>query len=238
MIPVKDSTEFDDLLRALAHGIVHAHIHYQLYRELHQSLCDHPLVISQSHTFWQLTLKAHINTSMQILCRAYGQHAQALHLQSWLFTIREHLHLFDTKEFRQRLKDNPFVESLAQVPRKPDQAVLEEDIRLCSPDDPLVKTLIIHRNRHGAHTEAMNIIAKRHPYDAYPLTFGDFEALLARTKAILNRYSRLFAAMTYETQIIGHDDYQCILKCVEEMIPGDEEKIKALGRVKQDDILR
>ncbi|MDP9144028.1 MAG: hypothetical protein M3N43_04930, partial [Actinomycetota bacterium] len=212
-------------------------------RELHQSLCDHPLVSSQSHTFWQLTLTAHINTCMHILCRAYDQDTQALHLRSWLFTIREHLHLFDQEEFRRRLKDNPFVESLAPAPRKPDQALLEEDIRLCSPKDPLVKTLWIHRKSHVAHTEAKNMIAKRNPHDAYPLTVGNFEALLARAKAILNRYSSLFMAMTYEMQISGHDDYQCIFTCVEEKIQRNEEAMKHLeeeinarGRVKHGDV--
>jgi GAF domain-containing protein len=62
MIKVKDSAEFEELLNKLAHDIGNAHAHYQLYRELHQSLCDHPLVTRQSNTFWQLTLKAHIDT--------------------------------------------------------------------------------------------------------------------------------------------------------------------------------
>ena len=245
MIKVKDSTELDDLLRALANDIVSAHIHYQLYRELHQSLYDHPLVSNQSKTFWQLTLKAHINTCMQMLCRAYDQETNSLHLHSWLLTIRENLHLFDKAEFRRRLKDNPFVESLAQAPRKPDQAILEEDIRLCSPNDLLVKSLIFHRNSHVAHTGTKNIIAKRNPHDAYPLTVGDFEALLGRAKAILNRYSSLFTAITYETQIISHDDYRFIFKGVEEKIQRDEEETErikeeviALGRVKHGVVLQ
>jgi len=137
------------------------------------------------------------------------------------------------------------VESLSQAPWKPDQAILEEDIRLCSPDDPMVKTLTIHRNSHVAHTEAKNIIAKRNPHKTYPLTFVDFEALLAHAKAILNRYSSQFTAMTHETKIICHDDYQFIFKCVEEKIQRDEEEIerieeevKALDRVKHGDVPR
>jgi AbiU2 len=223
---VNDSTEFDDLLRGLADDIVHAHIHYQLYRELHQSLCEHPLVTPQSNTLWQLTLNAHINTCMQSLCRGYDQDTKALHLRSWLLTIRENLHFFDQDEFRRRLKANPFVQSLARMPRKPNQTILEEDIRLCSPRDLLVKTLVIHRNSYVAHTDAKNIIAKRNPHDTYPLPFENFEGLLARAKAILNRYSSLFTSITYTTQIIGHDDYQFILKAAEEKIQGDEEEIK------------
>jgi hypothetical protein len=107
---------------------------------------------------------------------------------------------------------------------------LEEDIQRCSSRDPLVKTLIIHRNSHVAHTDAATIIAKRNPHDAYPLTFGDFETLTARAKTILNRYSSLFTAVTYEMQVTGHDDYQVIFKAVEEKIQRDEEEIDKILR--------
>jgi hypothetical protein len=80
MIKVKDSTEFSRLLKALADDIVVAHIHYQLYKDLTQSLYDHPRVNSQSRTFWQLTLNAHINTCTHVLCRAYDQETKSLHL--------------------------------------------------------------------------------------------------------------------------------------------------------------
>jgi hypothetical protein len=224
MIKVRDSTEFGRLLEALADDIVRAHIHYQLYKDLRQALYDHPRVSTQSNAFWQLTLAAHVSTCMQMLCRAYDQQPGSLHLHNRLLTIEENLHLFDQEEFRRRLKNNPFVESLAQAPRKPDHPMLEEDIRLCSPNDPLVKTLIIHRNSHVAHTGAKNIIAARSTHDGHPLTFGDFETLLARAKAILNRYSSLFAANTYATQIIGHDDYQYIFRCIEEKLQRTEEE--------------
>lgn len=218
MIKVKDSTGFDRLLKALADEIVVAHIHYQLYKDLRQALSEHPLVVAQSRVFWQLSLNAHSSTSMQALCRVYDQSADALHLHSWLLTIRKHLHLFDQEAFRLRLKDNPYLESLAQLPRKPDQRVLDEDIKLCLRKDPLVETLVNHRNSHVAHMDATKMLAAHDPYDARPLNSGNFEALLARAKTIFNRYNRLWAANTYDTQIIGHDDYQFIFECVEEKI--------------------
>jgi hypothetical protein len=110
------------------------------------------------------------------------------------------------------------VEILAQLPRKSDSIDLEKDIRLCSPKDPLVKTLIIHRHNHVAHIGVTNILTVRDLYDAHPLTFGDVEALLTRAKTILNRYSSLWTASTYAAQIIGHDGYQFIFKCVEKKL--------------------
>jgi hypothetical protein len=110
---------------------------------------------------------------------------------------------------------------------------LEEDIRLCSPDDPLVKTLIIYRNSHVAHRGAKTIVAELNIHDDHPLNFGDFEALLARAKTILNRYSSLFAANTYATQIIGYDDYQYIFRCIEEKLQRTEEERQETRRARR-----
>jgi hypothetical protein len=191
---------------------------------LRQALYDHPRVASESNTFWTLTLNAHINTSTLSLSRAYDQQKSSLHLHNWLLTIREHLHLFDQQEFRQRLKDNPFVEGLAQVPRKPDQAILKEDIQRCSSNDPLVKTLMKIRNNSIAHRSAILTITQKNIYANYPFTFGDFESLLARAKTILDRYSSLLKARINSMQIIGHDDYTFIFKSVEEKIKRMDEE--------------
>jgi hypothetical protein len=136
------------------------------------------------------------------------------------------MHLFEKEEFRQRLKDNPFVESLAQTPRKPDQAMLDANIRLCSPEDSLVKTLVVLRNNHVAHRAANIVIHGINIYDNHPFHFGDFETLLARALAILNEYHRLFAATTNSTKIVGGDDYRYIFKCVEERLMQVEEQIQ------------
>ena len=218
MIEVKDSAEFGRLLEALSREIVDAHIHYRLYRDLREALHQHPLVAVQSNTFWSLTLQAHLNACIHVLCRVYDQNPKALHLRSWLSTIKENLHLFDEDQFRERLRDNPFVESLAQSPRKPDSALLEQDILSCSVEDPLVKTLTIHRGSRIVHKSARNVVAERDIGDEHPLTFGDVDGLLERAIKILNRYSGLFAANTYSIQVIGHDDYEYIFKCVEEKV--------------------
>lgn len=219
MIEVKDSAEFSRLLVALSGDIVNAHIHYRLYRDLREALRQHHLVAVQSNTFWSLTLQAHLNACIHVLCRVYDQNLKAaLHLRSWLATIKENLHLFDEDQFRERLKDNPFVDSLAQSPRKPDSALLDQDIRSCSVEDPLVKTLTIHRGSRIVHKSARNVVAERDIGDEHPLTFGDVDGLLERAITILNRYSGLFAANSYSTQVVGHDDYEYIFKCVEEKV--------------------
>lgn len=218
MINIKDSAEFERLLKALSDDVVDAHIHYQLYKELAEAIIKHPLVVKQSNIFWTFTLQAHLNSSVYALSRAYDQNTSSLHLRSWLSTIQTNLHLFDEDGFRERLKDNPYVASLAQDLRKPDASVLKEDIAASSNSDPLVKKLTIYRGSRIAHRNAKNLIAPQRVGDSQALTFEDLNMLLERAKTILNRYSYLFSASVYSTQVVGHDDYEYIFTCVEEKV--------------------
>lgn len=218
MITVANSAEFTRLIETMSRDIVDAHIHYNLFRDLHAALKNRPIAEAQSRTFWSLTLGTHLDKTVQLLSRIYDQNSKALHLRSWLITIKDNIELFDEINFRERLKDNAYVESLATHPRKPEPVVLDQDIDLCSTKEQLVKTLQIHRGNRIAHRNARDVIDNRNIGDAYPLTYGDVEVLLERAVTILNRYSNLFAANTYSTQIIGDDDFNFILQCVEERV--------------------
>jgi hypothetical protein len=218
MIDIRDSTEFRRLLQAMSRDVVDAHIHYRLFKDVHAALSAHSLVEIQSRTFWGLTLSAHLNASLQSLCRVYDQNPKALHLRSWLDTIQDNLTLFSEHEFRERLKDNAFVDSLARTLRRPDERQLAQDIENCSLSDPLVKNLMVHRGSRIAHKSAKNVVAEKDIGDRHPLTYGGVELLLDRAIVILNRYSNLFGDNTYSTQIIGHDDSEFIIHCVEEKV--------------------
>jgi hypothetical protein len=228
VIKIQNAGEFKRLLSGLALDIVDAYIHHQMHNDLLKATKQYPLVTPQSNTFWYTTLKAHHTTSFSLLTKAFDQEKSALHLYSWLLTIKEHLHLFGDKSFRERLKDNPFVESLAQDYRIPDSNVLEEDILSCSAADPLVKTLIIHRSSWVAHRSARNTATGTSIGDQHPLTWEDFEALLNRAVTILNRYSVLFEATSYSTTPIGRADYEYIFKCVQHAVEKSRENTDAL----------
>jgi len=218
MISVKDSAEFKRLLKVLSDDVVDAHIHYGLYHDLVEAIGKHPLVVHQSSVFWSYTLQAHLNSSVYALCRAYDQNMKSLHLRSWLITIQENLHLFDEEEFCERLKDNPYVASLARDSRKPDATVLADDIATCSSSDPIVRKLTIYRGSRIAHRNAKSLLGLRTVDDRHGLTFDDLRTLLNRAKTVLNRYSYLFDASVYSTKVIGHDDFDYIFKCVEEKV--------------------
>jgi len=218
MINIRDTAEFEQLLKALSDDVVDAHIHYQMYEELVEAIGKHPLVVQQSNTFWTFTLQAHLNSCVYALFRAYDQDTRALHLRSWLTTIQENLHLFDEESFRERLKENPYVASLAHDSRKPDAEILEVDIASCSSADPIVKKLTVYRSSQIAHRNAKALLSPGDIGERFGLAFDDIRTLLERAKTIVNRYSYMFAASVYSTKVIGHDDFEYIFKCVEEKV--------------------
>lgn len=218
MIKVADSVEFSRLVAVMSRDVVDAAIHYRHYKDLCEALVAEPVVEAQSRTFWSLTVGAHLTLCQHLLGRVFDQTDKALHLYSWLRTIQKNLHFFDEHDFRERMKGNPYVDSLAEHPRKPDPEILERDIGLCSLADPLVNALWIHRGGRLAHRSAKHSVRNTNVGDSHPITIDDLEKLITRATEILNRYSNLFEARTYSTQIIGHDDYKFVLACVKEKV--------------------
>lgn len=218
MISVNDSAEFERLLKALSDDIVDAHIHYRLYEDLIGAIEKYPLVVHQSNVYWSFTLQAHLNSCVYALVRAYDQDSRSLHLRSWLITIQENLQLFDDAAFRERLKNNPYVASLAEDPRKPDPAVLADDIAACSSTEAIVKKLTIYRSTRIAHRSAKFLLSSLDKEEKYGLMFDELGILLDRAKTILNRYSYLFAASVYSTTVVGHDDFEYIFQSVQEKV--------------------
>jgi hypothetical protein len=218
MIRIASAEEFQRLLEALAFDIGNANIHWRLYRDLLAALGADPVVGNQSNTFWYLTLNAHSSTALQSLARAYDSNRRALHLHGWLKTIQANSHFFETSEFKKRLAGNPFADSLAEHPRMPDPKQLGEDIVLCSTTDPKVKSLVQHRGNIAAHRNAKATAAGQSLSEEFGISVEDFEALLDRAHHIVNRYSNLFVASTYSRQVVGHDDYRYIFKCVKDAV--------------------
>lgn len=231
MIPFSNENEFKRLLEGLANDILDAHVHYKLYKDLLSTIKEFPLVVAQSNTFWSMTLKSHLSTSLYMLTKAYDQHTNALHLLSFLQTIKANSVFFSEANFRERMRDNPHLNSLASESRVLDLTSLEEDISLCSVDDPLVNTLIVHRGNAIAHRNAKNTAKGRSISDTRPLTWEDFELLLNRAIEILNKYSSLFEASTYSTRPIGANDFRYIFECVNSEV--EESRVSTANQLRE-----
>ena len=216
-IKISNAAEFQGLLEALAGELVEANIHFKLHRALVDSIPEYVKEYNQTATFWSLTHQAHLDVALFRLCKIFDQHSKSLNLRNLLDTIKQNLSLFEIENFRERLKDSPFVESLSEGSRKPDIKQLEKDLAFVSEKNPLVEILVNKwRNNLFAHIGPKYVIKKRRISAEYPLTVDDIEKLLKTGMSILNRYSSLFRANTYSTQIIGHDDFKFVLKSIRE----------------------
>jgi len=215
------SGELRSAISALARDVVDAVIHWRLSRGILDAMEKWPLVAHQSNTFWSLTIEAHIKVSVLAACRAFDQEKNSLHLLGLLELVQANLPLFDVPNFRTRLRDNPFVESLADSVRAPDPVQLERDITLCSTRDDLVRRLVIHRNNAVAHLSRTRSLSQAPPSKGEQITNEEFEDLLSRANEILNRYSGLFQAEHFSTQIVGHDDYETVFRWIQERVEAE-----------------
>ena len=189
------------------------------------SLSNYASEFNESWTFWSLTFQAHWDTTLFRLCKIYDQHNTSLNLRNLLDTIEANAGLFDVENFRARLKGNPFVDSLASGSTKPDLKQLQKDKEVVSESNPLVKALVFWRNNFFAHRSAKHVAAKRSLTDHYTFDVAAVDTLLKEGMRILNSYSVLFRALSYSTQIVGHDDYKHILEASRSVLRKHEDEV-------------
>src|SRR2546425_8931023 len=119
LIKVATESQFETLLSSLAEDTVTASIHWKLCKDLFGCVNEFVRELNQSPAFWSLTVNAHREVALFRLGRLFDQQTGALSLRSLVDTIAANLRLFDVDRFRERLKDNPFVHSLADGARRP-----------------------------------------------------------------------------------------------------------------------
>lgn len=204
--------EFKKLLEELANDLLNANHHFRLYRNIRKSISKYTKEINQCKAFWTLTLDAHREVSFLHLCRAYDNNQKSLSLIQLLQIIQGNTDLFDLARFRNRLKDNPYVDSLAKSQRVPTEEQLKKDMQFVSNSNPMVKKLTILRGNLVAHKNIKQILSKKD--DSDPLTWGEFEELIVKGLKIYNSYRLLFEAGAYSSQLIGEDDYQIVLEYI------------------------
>lgn len=206
-LPVKDSDDFNRLISALATDVLYASFHLKMVRDIWLAQSDYQREFAQSPTFWALTTGAHLETGLAKLARSYDKQRKGLHLSNWLETIAENLHLFSEENFRQRLKDNPFVDSLAETARIPDAARLAKDLAAVSTTDPDVKKLIYMRQNALAHRSGKLVLQGKNPFKEHGLSIDKFYSLAERAFEIVNRYTYLFRASSFAKKPMGNSDF-------------------------------
>jgi hypothetical protein len=150
----------------------------------------------------------------------------ALSLKTLIALVAANVTLFEEPHFRERLKENPFVDSLAESARTPDASVLEADSKTVDEKcDVLVERLVNLRSQILAHSDQRVVLGRiRHP--GADLTNIEIDSLLARAVSILNRYSSLFKASTDVQTLVGQDDFERILESVRMNVEAHERAIQ------------
>ena len=233
-IKISSADEFERLLNALCDETVNACIHFRLYTDLEAARSEYATAFQQSWTFWSLTFQSHWDTTLFRLCKIYDQHSTSLNLRNLLDTIEDNIGIFDVENFRERLKGNAFVDSLASGAKRPDIAELRKDRETVSDSDPQVKALVFWRNNFFAHRSAKHVAEEKSLADHYAFDTSAVDSLLKNAMRILNGYSVLFRASSYSTQIVGHDDYRYVLRTITDAVKRhDEEVQRELDRFQQ-----
>ena len=235
ILKIRSVEEFERLLNSLSNEAVTANIHFRLYKALIAAQSEFGVAFSQSWTFWSLTIQAHVDTALLHLCRVYDQHDDALSLRNLLDTIEANFHLFDEQNFRERLKDNPFVASLAEGVKRPPADEIKSDRSSVMHSNSLVQSLVVQRGHHIAHRNAQLIANQKGLAERFELTEKGVEELLVNAMRVLNRYNTLFRASSYSTQMIGHDDYRYVLKTIAEHVERQRAEMqRTIEKLKQD----
>lgn len=221
-------SEFKRLLDALVDELIDALAYFRLHQDLNEAIPHYQAEFNQSAAFWTLTRNAYMDAIFLRLCKAYDLYDRKpnLNLRSFLETIQANLHFFDEPNFRERLKSNAFVDSLAANPRKPDSAQLQRDLESVSNANPLVKKLMVWRNKYLAHRSRSSALDPRGFAEENPILFSEIKKLIENGLRIVNFYSGLFSATFHASLPI--DDYKCLLEAVRRDLKVREAEFKKL----------
>lgn len=225
-INVSDSAEFKRLLEALADELIDARDHFRLHQDLDASIPKYQAEFNQSAAFWTFTLSAHMDATLLRLCKAYDLYEgkPSLNLRNLLETIEANLHFFDEPNFRERLQNNPFVDSLAADTRKPDPGQLQKDLASAGSGDASVKKLTVWRNNYFAHRSRSSALDPKGFSSQHPILFSEIEALIDNGLSVVNRYSSLFSATVHTSLPIK--DYEYLLDAVRRDLEAREARIR------------
>ena len=234
IIEIKSSEEFNRLLDALGSELWEADFHLQIFRALTDKVETFGREYNQSPTFWTFTFRAHRDAAIFGLMRIYDGNSESLSLRNLLDTIKDNQPMFDEPQFRERLKNNPYVDSLAADAKKPDDGELEKDIEFASAKNPLVKKLIIWRNNLYAHRNAQNVVDDYQIGTDHPLTVKELESLVTMGYEIFNRYKNLFDASMQSGILVGLDDYEFVLTSIKATLEQrDREWKEQIGKIQE-----
>jgi len=208
---MKDGSKLSKALELLMHDIVYASIYNKLINDLAKSKSKYSNVYNQSNTFWFLVFESIKESRMIRLCRICDTQTNSISLGNLLQAIKGCKDVFSKEEFRKRLKDNPFVDSLSEYNREIITSELENEINEFN-ENQTVQRIRKWRNNYIAHkgiNEGLNdfpILLKNE------LSFEDISKFIKYSHGLIDKYLHTLIAVSWSDKIVGDDDYNSLLK--------------------------
>lgn len=186
--------QFEQATSELGKDVMGAATHLRLLRDLEAAIPKYEYEFNQANCFWSLTLDAHLFTAIWFLQRVYDKDTSSLSLAIWLKATR--------------LSNSKFPE----LQRFPATWEYEADLESITDSDPAVKELILFRNNHGAHRSAKLTMQQGVNQKPYELTHSVLDTLVQRAFDLLNKYRVLVTRASWAETMVGHDDFETVLK--------------------------
>ncbi|HKV98831.1 MAG TPA: hypothetical protein VJN96_03345 [Vicinamibacterales bacterium] len=211
---IKSAEEFKSVVNTLCLDLAGANDHFELFRKLNRAREEEfERALSQSQTFWFLTLRAHLETAVFRLGRAYDQNPNNLGLKGFLEIVKAPPDFLKPTEFY-RL----------------DPVRLESEREWVSRDtNRLVRHLMKWRHKVYAHRD-VQVTVSGDLARSYPITFDEVGELLRRGFDIVNHYNGVFLGAHFSRQILALDDYSKLLKTIEADLAAREARLEELRR--------
>jgi hypothetical protein len=219
-IQVRDSADFQRILRALALELVDANISFKLHTNLIAAYeAEDGAAMREAWTFWSLTIQAHLDSAVFRLCRIYDQNNTHLGLRGFMHTIQSNQHLFSREQFAARMAGRACPDTLFEGFAPLDRGQIEVDTAYVTrTSNPMVDRLIAVRHNYYSHRNAEDVVADNAVAEKYPHMRDEVGELLKVGLAIVNLYSNLFEANTWSSGIIGQNDYHYVLRAARERL--------------------
>lgn len=221
---ITGDAELKCLLRRLVDDIIEAGAYVRLHKHFDIAFKEYETEVNQTAAFWVFTEKAIREASLLRLARIFDQDHRAVSLLSVLQTIGHHTEFFDDASVLKRVSDS-YREVFQSGSHRIDEHQLDEDLKLVSADDALVKKLIRWRSNLGAHI-AVKPVLRPSARSKDPLTRDDVFALVDRALAIFNRYLSAFEGSTYSSKVIGEESHEFLFKMLRLGLQKYEEDIE------------
>jgi len=201
-------------LELLMHDIGYAGIYNKLYLDLEEYRSKYPVAFNESNTFWYLTFESLKESVMLRLCRICDTEKNSISFINLLYALKGCGEYFNKDEFKIRLKDNPFVDSLAEYDCQIDLNIIENQIVEFN-SNKTVKKIILWRNNFVVHKGIKSGINRFQILETEKISFNEIKEFISYTRDTINLYLNKLIATTYSDQIVGFDDYRNMLRMTE-----------------------